>query len=197
MKKILFLLLSFVSLGAAGQILQTQPGTRPTDTTKVLGIVVMPNMPAGVGTKAVRLGADNKLYKADTTTSIATNVATGTYTPTLTNGANVAASTAKVCQWMSVTDPTSSLRVVTVSGYLEIDPTLTATATTLTMDLPICSAFTAEEQAGGVFFCSTVSGLGGGIYTANATSTVIFSFVTTDINNLKFRFTFTYKVNGC
>src|SRR5439155_66361 len=45
------------------------------------------------------------------------DLASGTYTPTLTNSVNVAASTAYTCQYLRVGS------VVTVSGQMDIDPT--------------------------------------------------------------------------
>lgn len=59
-------------------------------------------------------------------------VASGTYTPALTNVTNVTASTARKCQYMRVGN------VVTVSGSLDITPTLAALAT-IGISLPIAS----------------------------------------------------------
>src|SRR3990167_10996405 len=72
------------------------------------------------------------------------NVLANTYTPTLTNVFNVAASTAYACQYMRVGN------VVTVSGQVDIDPTAASTYTELDISLPIASAFTATNQLGGV-----------------------------------------------
>lgn len=66
-----------------------------------------------------------------------------TYTPTLVNVANVAASTAYVCQYARVG------ALVTVCGQVAIDPTAGATLTRLGIPLPIPSSFTAAEQCGG------------------------------------------------
>lgn len=71
------------------------------------------------------------------------NIFSGTYTPTLTNTTNVAASTASAAQYMRVGN------VVTVSGQVAIDPTTAATNTTLNMSLPIASAITSSRQLGG------------------------------------------------
>lgn len=70
-------------------------------------------------------------------------IASGTYTPTLTNVTNVAASTASLCQWIRVGN------VVTVSGEVQIDITTTLLASELGMSLPIASALTATTQMGG------------------------------------------------
>lgn len=59
-------------------------------------------------------------------------VASGTYTPTLTNTTNIDASTAYTCQWIRVGN------VVMVSGRVDIDPTA-ASAIEMGMSLPIAS----------------------------------------------------------
>jgi hypothetical protein len=75
-----------------------------------------------------------------------TNVvlATGSYTPTLFNGANVAASTAQVCRYSRVGD------TVTVSGYFNVDATTTATLTTIGMSFPFASNLALIGDVGGV-----------------------------------------------
>jgi hypothetical protein len=70
-------------------------------------------------------------------------VASGTYTPTLTNVTNVAASTAAVCQWIRVGN------VVTVTGRVDIDITTTLLASELGMSLPIASAIANDREIGG------------------------------------------------
>jgi|SRR3990172_4967661 len=86
------------------------------------------------------------LWLAVTTGSAAITemFSSGTYTPTLTNGANVAASTAYQCQWMRIG------AVVNVSGKFDLNPTIANTSTILGISLPIASNFGAEEQLGGV-----------------------------------------------
>jgi hypothetical protein len=63
----------------------------------------------------------------------------GTYTPTLTNGTNVAASVSSVFSYARVGS------MVTVVGSVNIDPTATGTLTELGISLPIASNF---SQAG-------------------------------------------------
>lgn len=69
-------------------------------------------------------------------------MASGTYTPTLTNVTNISASTAYACQYMRVGN------VCTVSGKVDIDPTA-AGAIELGMSLPIASNLAAQEQCAG------------------------------------------------
>lgn len=70
-------------------------------------------------------------------------VTSGTYTPTITNGANVAASTPFNAIWLRVGNS------VTVSGAVSIDPTLAATATVAGISLPIASNFSGTDSCAG------------------------------------------------
>jgi hypothetical protein len=102
------------------------------------------------GTEKIDITSDGRFYG----TSLHNNsgavtgttnqyVASGTYTPTLTNTTNVAASTAYLAQWMRVGN------VVSVSGKIDIDITTTLVASDLGLSLPIASAFTNERDCGG------------------------------------------------
>ena len=118
------------------------------------------------------------------------NVFSGTYTPTLTNAANIAASTAFTCQYMRVGN------VVTVSGRVSIDPTTASTATTLGMSLPIASDLTEQTQLGGTFSTSAISTnttgpISGNISNNRADFDII---VGTDVANRSYYFSFTYLV---
>lgn len=66
----------------------------------------------------------------------------GTYTPTVTNIANVASSTPNVAQWMRVGN------VVTVSGNLTVTPTATGD-TQFRLSLPVASNFSGTTQCSG------------------------------------------------
>jgi hypothetical protein len=103
----------------------------------------------GGGSAGINVASDGRLYGSalhNTGTVTGTTnqyIASGTYTPTLTNVTNVAASTARLCQWIRVGN------VVTVSGQLDIDLTTTLLASEIGMSLPIASALTTAYQLGG------------------------------------------------
>ena len=104
----------------------------------------------GGGNKGLNVAPDGRLYGTGLHNSTgavtgATNqyIASGTYTPTLTNVTNVAASTARLCTWTRIGN------VVAVSGQLDIDLTTTLLASEVDMSLPIASAFTTAYQLGG------------------------------------------------
>lgn len=115
----------------------------------------------------------------------------GTYTPSLRNGANVTASTAYQCQYMRVGN------VVTVSGKVDIDPTSATTTTLLGISLPISSALPNDFECGGTAACGAVSDLYGAIRadTTNDEAQIIFTTVTT-VTNQSWFFTFTYLIDN-
>ena len=110
----------------------------------------------------------------------------GTYTPTLTNVANVAASTAYSCQYSRVGT------VVTVSGEVDIDPTTTLTLTQLGISLPIASNLTATNELGGTSAddLGTVARVAGDATNDRAEVRM----TPTDVTNRRFSFTFTYRI---
>lgn len=68
----------------------------------------------------------------------------GTYTPIATAVANLDAVTPSIAQYSRTNN------VVTVSGYVTVDPTLITTATQFRMTLPISSSLTSDAQCCGV-----------------------------------------------
>lgn len=117
------------------------------------------------------------------------NVFSGTYTPTLTNTTNVAASTAYICQYMRVGN------VVTVSGQVAIDATATGLIV-LEMSLPVASNFSQTRQAGGTFSAYTTgTAKEQGCISAQSTNdTLEFRAVVTEVANLSYFFSATYQV---
>lgn len=135
-----------------------------------------------------RLSATN-IHNNDPVTGTANQfIASGTYTPTLTNNVNVAASTAYVWQWMRVGN------VVTVSGKIDIDPTASGgTVTRVDATVPISSSFNAAEQAGGTFACDTINQVGR-VQAITGTATVGLIMAATDTANRGYSVCFQYLV---
>lgn len=72
-------------------------------------------------------------------------VASGTYTPTITNGANVASSTPRACMWIRVGN------VVHVAGSVTVTTTAAAaTTTSLRVSLPIASTISGRAEGSGM-----------------------------------------------
>jgi hypothetical protein len=120
------------------------------------------------------------------------NVFSGTYTPTLTNVTNVAASTTGVCQYMRVGN------VVTVSGQLSINPTTASANTVLRMTLPIASSFTGTSRALGGTAASITSGTYGQSLAilgfTSATGQAEFRGDPTVATDQDYAFSFTYRI---
>lgn len=112
-------------------------------------------------------------------------LASGTYTPTLTNTTNVASSTAFVSQYMRVGN------VVTCGVRVEIDVTA-ATATVLGISLPIASAISSAIQVCGVGADAT--GMSGEVRGNVAGDRAEFAYVSTVTANNAFYLTFTYLI---
>jgi len=114
-------------------------------------------------------------------------LASGTYTPTLTNVTNISASTAYTCQYMRVGS------VVTVSGMVDIDATAGG-AVELGMSLPIASNFAATENCGGVATCDSVGEDAMAISADIANDRASFQSTKTSVTNHGHHFTFTYRI---
>jgi hypothetical protein len=113
----------------------------------------------------------------------------GTYTPTLTNTTNVAASTAHVCQYVRIGS------VVIVSGSVSIDPTLAGpTDTVLGMTIPIASDFAATSQCGGTAQPADAVSECFGITADVANNRATFRGMATNTANREFSFIFAYLI---
>lgn len=117
-----------------------------------------------------------------------TGLAAGVYTPTLTNVANLTASTAYECQYMRVGN------TVTVSGKVDVDPTITVTLTQLGISLPIASNIGAAEDCSGVAFASGIAGQGAAIIGDAANNRAEMDWIAGDVTNQPMYFSFSYQV---
>ena len=112
----------------------------------------------------------------------------GTWVPTLTNVANIDASTAFTCQFLRLD------RCVVCSGKADIDPTVGGgTLTRMRMSLPVApAAFTATEQAGGAGAATTVAGEVAPIRAGVAFTSVEWRWNTINAANASYPFWFMY-----
>lgn len=115
-------------------------------------------------------------------------ISSGTYTPTLFNTANLTASTAYECQYSRVKN------TVTVSGKVDVDPTLVATITQLGISLPIASNLGATEDLSGTAFAPSIAGQGAAILGDVANDRAIMQWVSTDLTNQSMFFVFEYII---
>ena len=126
--------------------------------------------------------------QADTITND-TGLAAGTYTPTRSAEANMDANvTMTEAQYLRVGN------TITVSGRFTADPTLTATATSFEMTLPIASNVGAAEDVAGTAFCGAIAGMGAAITGSVANDTAVISWIASDITSQTWSYDFTYQV---
>jgi hypothetical protein len=111
---------------------------------------------------------------------------TGSYTPTLTAVANVAASTSATCYYYRIGNE------VTVYGRIQIDPTAATTLTQLGFSLPIASTFTTLSEAAGTFAFN--NGEAGIIVSDAGNARAEFQFTPTTSSNSSYQFHFSYHV---
>jgi hypothetical protein len=141
-----------------------------------------PNIPAGFG---------NYLQRGDGLWTNFQNQSlySGTYTPTLTNVTNVAASTAFQCAWIRVGD------LITVTGQASIDCTTAAsTSTELGISLPVASNLLGDASLAGTAVSDQVASLSARIKAdaTNDRARIVFKAVSS--TNDTYSFTFTYLV---
>lgn len=109
-----------------------------------------------------------------------------TWTPTLTNVTNVAASTAYQGQYLRIGN--------TVSGSCKVDVTPTAAgATELGISIPVASNFGADEDACGVGHSQAIQE-GGGVSADTANDRMAFKFLAGAAVARTFYITFSYQV---
>ncbi len=158
-----------------------EPGT----LTPGAGLTGGGNMGANV---TVTVGAGTGITVNADDVALTVQTAHGTYTPTLTNVANLDASTAYSCQYLRVGN------TVTVSGRVDIDPTLAATSTQLGIELPIASNFANANECAGTAFASGIAGQGAAILADTANDRAQLQYISGDITNQALYFTFSYRV---
>lgn len=150
------------------------------DSVIFKGPLYLPNLSSSnlnAGDQYVTIGSDNLVKKYQGPIS-------STYTPTLTNTTNVAASTAYVTGYMRVGN------AITVYGKVAIDPSVVG-ATELRMSLPVPPGFGNDYEAGGTANCSA-TGETAAVSAVAGTSTVSVKYTATSATNNTFNFSFTY-----
>jgi hypothetical protein len=115
------------------------------------------------------------------------DLASGTYTPTLFNVTNLAASTAFVCQYLRVGS------TVTVSGRVDVDPTAGGAAE-LGISLPIASNFAITANCGGTAVSPGIAGQCMAILADVVNDRAAMQWVAVDTSNQAAYFSFTYRI---
>ena len=132
-------------------------------------------------------GISATLNANDITLTVPT-LAAGTYTPTLFNVANVAASSSYPARWNRVGN------MITVSGRVAIDPTSNNQDTILGMSLPVASSLVSLEDAAGTAACPEVAGQSAAIFADVAADRASLRFVSGSSAAHDFYYIFQYEV---
>lgn len=138
---------------------------------------------------ALASAADKGIQFTGAGTASLIGLAFGTYTPTLFNTTNVAASTAYECNYLRVGD------IVFVSGRVDVDVTAGSVATLLGMSLPIASNIANDFNAGGTAVSNVAVSVCAAIRGDPANDRASFSWVhTADTANRSYFFSFMYRI---
>ncbi len=132
-------------------------------------------------------GDATKFLRGDATWAVP-NFASGVWTPTLTNVANLDAITAYEGQYLRLGT------TVVCSGRVDADPTAPATLTQIGISLPVASDFGAAEDCSGVAFSSAIAAQGAAIRADAANNRAEMAWISGDVTNQPMYYTFTYQV---
>lgn len=119
---------------------------------------------------------------------IDTSITSGTWTPTLTNVANITASTSFQCQYLRIG------ATVTGSCRVSVDPTTTVTSTQLGISLPVASNFGAVEDAAGSCSAEAIAGQSAAIRADTANDRMEMRWVAADVTDQPMTCSFSYQV---
>lgn len=118
-----------------------------------------------------------------------TGLAHGVYTPTRSAETNLDANvTPSEAQYLRVGN------TVTVSGRFTADPTLTATATSFELTLPVASNIGAVEDLAGTAFCGAIAGMGAAVTGSVANNTAVVSWIASDVTSQSWSYVYSYQV---
>lgn len=114
-------------------------------------------------------------------------LAAGTYTPTLFNTTNLAASTAYLCQYLRVGAS------VVVSGRVDVDPTAGGSCV-LGISLPIASNLGAANDCAGAAASSGIAGQSAAVLGDAANDRATMQWIAVDVTNQPMYFSFMYRI---
>ncbi len=120
-------------------------------------------------------------------TLLGLNITVGTWTPTLTNVTNLAASTAYLSTYLRVSN------VVIGFGRVDVDPTA-AGAAQLGISLPVASNFANAYECAGVAFAPAIAGQGAAILGDATNNRAEMDWIAVDITNQPMYWIFGYRV---
>lgn len=171
---------------ASGSItLSTPQNTHTAATPTFAGLTISGQTANTVYAGPTSGGAGNATFRAVVAADL--GGLAGTYTPTLSNTTNVAASTSFQWQYLRVGN------TVTASGPVDVDPTA-AGQVVLGISLPIASNFGADEDCSGVGAAIDVASQSAGIHADVANNRATLEWIAVDTANRRMYCTMTYQV---
>lgn len=179
-------ILQLLAAGAATIIRSTSIGT---GTQRALEQQIGSTTRFGIETDGRLYGT--AMHNTGTVTGTAKNyLASGTYTPSTTNVANVTISGANVCRWKRVGN------VVTVAGRLGLTPTAATTDTEIGVSLPIASSIANafEVSGSGVAFLTGKANESIAIMGDAANDRATFKWYPPTTDARSFEFVFVYEI---
>lgn len=115
-------------------------------------------------------------------------IVSGPFTPTLTNAANLDASTAYAGFYLQL------MNVVIYAGKADVDPTAPGVETRLGIELPVASAFANQHDCAGVAFASGIAGQGAAIRADAVNDRAEMVWIAGDISNQPMYYIAIYSV---
>lgn len=159
----------------------------------LVGVVNASGGGAGVvqhnSTGGLQGGTANQFYHLTAVQQalVAAGFSSSTYTPTLTNVTNLAASTTHSAQWIQL--GTTAI----VSGQAEVSPTAAA-STVLGISLPVASNLANTNECAGAAFCPTVAGQGAAILGDATNNRAQMEWIAVNTANRSMYYIFMYRV---
>lgn len=120
--------------------------------------------------------------------ALGTTILPGTYTPTLTNVANISASIASLCMYLRIGT------LVLVAGSADVDPIAGATSTQLGISLPIASNLAAVTDCSGTAAANQLAGQCAGIFADATNDRAEMRWLSADTTSNAMRFLFMYRI---
>lgn len=177
----------FAEIGCTGSTVNSVGGGSNINiggasTNPVVNLVSSPSVNAFTTSGITTINSD---LIVTGTTSFGTG---STYTPIITNVANISASTVYQCQYIIYQNSCA------VSGKVNLSPVSVAVTSILNLSLPASSNILAEENCSGTINCREFDS--GGVILGNITgNTAEINFITTAAVNKDMFFSFIYKIN--
>ncbi len=122
---------------------------------------------------------------------VAANIASGTYTPTFSNGSNLSAHTVFSCHYMRIGNE------VTVTGSITLQPTASSSLVGFNISLPISSTLTTTEDLNGIIAHGSgavAPGDAGEVFADATNHNAGFTFIAASTSPASYPFSFTYTI---